>query len=469
MKISNAITDKLFFNRQAKEPPKEPAKVDTLKSLDTNKDGKLDRKEFSNSTLYQSADERQRDVLDRAYAAMANKSGEIDTAKSLHGLAQMLDENPKPTASLLESAYDAVKGFVGDLFSGMKKAASDFIDWATGQLEKVSNGFFDPFETDIVRKPEKTTASNARARLKETETDEQEALEKLAPPDREAYQAIATELNSDPVARMTLRNLLLDGRLPGDNDLAAGKSLLANLSTLATQPLADGIDRQDLLADVLAHVEDPITISQKQQNTCGPTTGQLILAKQEPAEYVRLAAGLATPEGSVTLQNGETIKRKPDWNDANDDERTVGNQLFQSALMEYANGKYDYDNVNDTRRVDLSLYAVDIPGMLPKEMANLVESLTGRDHDVNYSFMSDKVSPEFEAALAKAGPGSEVPIIVNYNVDGGGVSNTSPHYLLVTGYDAESGMVSISNPWGREEKVALDELQKHLIAAMPQA
>ncbi|MOA58714.1 hypothetical protein D3C78_1831570 [compost metagenome] len=54
-------------------------------------------------------------------------------------------------------------------------------------------------------------------------------------------------------------------------------------------------------------------------------------------------------------------------------------------------------------------------------------------------------------------------------MDASGVSSTSPHYVLVTGYDADSGMVSVSNPWGREEKVALSELQKHLIAAMPPA
>lgn len=477
MNISNAITDMLRPKRKSTEPAKEnagaesKATVDTLKALDTNKDGKLDRSEFTQSARYQSADEKQRDVLNRAYAAAASQSDVIDTEKGFQALAQQLQasEPQESEPSFLEAAYKAVSGFVGDLFSTMKKAGSDFIDWAGKQLNKVTNGFFETFDTEVVRKPESPSASAARSRLKETETDEQEALAALEPQDRESFQAIATELASDPVARLTLRNLLLDGRLPGDKDLVDGKSLLSNLSTLAKQPLADGFNRQELLADVLAQVEDPINVAQEQQNTCGPTTGQLVLARQEPAEYVRLAAGLASPGGSVTLRNGDTIKREADWNDVNDDGRTIANRLFQSALMEYANGEFDYSNVKDTRRAQLGSLELDIPGLLPDEMVKLVENLTGRDYTVNYSLMSDKVSPEFEAALEKAGPGSEVPVLINYSVDGGGVKETSPHYVLVTGYDAESGMVSVSNPWGREEKIALAELQSHLIAAMPQA
>ncbi len=477
MNISNAVTDKLRLKRKSTEPAKEnagaesKATVDSLKALDTNKDGKLDRSEFTQSARYQSADEKQHDVLNRAYAAAASQSDVIDTEKGFQALAQKLQasEPQESEPSFLESAYKAVSGFVGDLFSTMKKAGSDFIDWAGKQLNKVTNGFFERFDTEVVRKPESPSASAARSRLKETEADEQEALASLEPQDRESFQAIATELASDPVARLTLRNLLLDGRLPGGKDLADGKSLLSNLSTLAKQPLADSFNRQELLADVLAQVEDPINVAQEQQNTCGPTTGQLVLARQEPAEYVRLAAGLASPGGSVTLRNGDTIKREADWNDVNDDGRTIANRLFQSALMEYANGEFDYSNVKDTRRARVGSLELDIPGLLPDEMVKLVENLTGRDYTVNYSLMSDKVSPEFEAALEKAGPGSEVPVLINYSVDGGGVKETSPHYVLVTGYDAESGMVSVSNPWGREEKIALAELQSHLIAAMPQA
>ena len=471
MRVSKAATDQLPLQRQtagAESPPK----VDELKRLDTNKDGKLDRTEFNKSTRYQSADDRQRDALSRAYEAAAGNSGQIDTDASFEELARLLGEQQAPaetSKSGLEAAYESVKGFFGNVFSKMRKAASDFVDWAGDQLNKFTNGFFEKFETNVVREPEATGPSVARKRLRETEADEKEALKKLTPQDREAYKAVASQVEADPATHMTLRNLLLDGRLPGDKDLAAGKSLLANLSELAKQPLAEGIDRKALLADVIANVDDPITISQRQQNTCGPTTGQLMLARQQPSEYVRLAAGLASPEGSVQLQNGDTIKREADWNDRPEDGRTLGNRLFQSSLMEYANGKFDYSNVNDTRKVKLGPVDLDIPGLLPNEMVNLAEALTGGDHKIDFSIMSDRVSRTFREALEKAGPGCEVPILVNYNVENQGVKSTAPHYMLVTGFDAESGMVEVSNPWGREEKISLTELQSHLIAAMPQA
>lgn len=479
MKVLKSATDNLTKPRPSTDPAKDDAaskpRVDELKKLDTNKDGKLDRTEFSKSSRFQSADERQREALNRAYDSAANAAGQIDTDASFEALASMLDEATatvpasEPEVGGIEAAYNAVKGFFGDIFGKMKKAASDFVSWAGDQLNKFTNGFFDQFETEVVRRSDAPDATAARKRLRETDADEKKALDKLSPQDRDAYKAVASQIDSDPDTRLLLRELLLDGRLPGGNDLADGKSLLANLSSLAQQPLADGIDRKELLADVLAHVEDPITIAQKQQNTCGPTTGQLMLARQEPAEYVRIAAGLASPDGKVTLQNGDTIQREDDWNARTDDNRTLGNRLLQTSLMEYANGKFDYDNINDTRKVNLGVTSVDIPGLLPNEMVKLAEALTGSKHDIDYSLMSDRVSSDFQKALDQAGPGSEIPVLINYNVDASGVSSTSPHYVLVTGYDAESGMVSVSNPWGREEKVALSELQKHLIAAMPPA
>lgn len=479
MKVLKSATDNLTKPRPSAEPAKDDAaskpRVDELKRLDTNKDGKLDRTEFNKSTRYQSADERQREALNRAYDSAANSSGQIDTDASFESLARMLDDATATVPASesapggLEAAYNKVKGFFGDLFGSMKKAASDFVDWAGDQLNKFTNGFFETFDTEVVREPESPGATTARNRLRETDAEEKEALGKLSPQDRESYQTVASQVDSDPASRLLLRDLLLDGRLPGGNDLAEGKSLLENLASLAKQPLADGIDRKELLADVLAHVEDPITISQRQQNTCGPTTGQLLLARQEPAEYVRIAAGLASPDGKVTLQNGDKIQREDDWNARTDDNRTMGNRLMQTALMEYANGKFDYDNVNDTRKVNLGPVGLDIPGLLPNEMVNLAEALTGGDHKIDFSIMSDRVSPAFQDALDKAGPGSEIPVLINYNVEGSGVTSVSPHYVLVTGYDAETGLVNVSNPWGREEQIALAELQRHLIAAMPPA
>lgn len=487
MNVTNNVSDRLQPKRQGVTPTKEAidgssaSQVDALKALDTNKDGKLDRTEFTNSALYKSASDRERELLSKAFAAAASKADQIDSDAGYASLAEAVSTVPAaPTeeapGNLLErigdslkAAYDKVKNFFGDLFSKMREALSNFLSWAGKSIENASNGFFDKFETTVTRRPEIPSPADARKRLRETEAAEAEALQKLSSSDQDAYKAIANALESDPVSRLILREMLLDGRLPGGKDLAEGKTLLQNLAGLATQPLLDGLDRTEILGEVLAHIDDPITISQEQQRTCGPTTGQLLLARQEPSEYVRLAAGLASPEGSVKLQNGKTIQREPDWNDYTDDRRTPVNRLFQSALMEYANGRFDYSNTTDAREVKIGPLDLDIPGLLPHEMARLLEGLTGRDYQIEYSVMSKKVGKDFQAALEQVGPGKEIPVILNYNVSEGGIKATSPHYILVTGYDAEAGTVDISNPWGREETISLEELQSHLIAAIPLA
>jgi hypothetical protein len=485
MRVSKTATDKLPYPRPAAEPATEQADspprttVDTLKRLDVNRDGKLDQAEFTTSGRYQSADERQREVMDRAYAAAAGQSGVIETEENFEALVRLLDDSEpvttteEPSAaspSLLDgvaAAYEAVTGFFGDLFGKMKRAASEFVTWAGDQLNRLTRGFFEPFQTEVERQPETPDLATAQSRLRESAEDEEEALAALPPQDREAYQAVASVLASDQASRLALRELLLGGGLPGGKDLADGKSLLSNLAALSKQPLADGIDRQELLADVLSQLKDPLMISQEQQNTCGPTTAQLLLAMQEPAEYVRLAAGLASPAGRVRLQNGDAIAREPDWDDKEGDRRTVANRLFQSALMECANGRFDYRNAQDGRKVMLGPIELNVPGLLPHEMGKLVENLTGREHDVTLSIMSDRVTPALQSAIERASPGNEVPILVNYNVSGGGVQNLSPHYLLITGQDPETGLVCVTNPWGREERIAPKELQRHLIALMP--
>jgi len=45
--------------------------------------------------------------------------------------------------------------------------------------------------------------------------------------------------------------------------------------------------------------------------TCAPTTLAIDLAMRNPAEYARIALGLASPEGRVTLAGGLEIQREP--------------------------------------------------------------------------------------------------------------------------------------------------------------
>src|SRR5690606_16574017 len=127
---------------------------------------------------------------------------------------------------------------------------------------------------------------------------------------------------------------------------------------------------------------------------------------------------------------------------------------------------FDYDNVKDGRTLPF-LPGVAVPGLLPNEMEQLAEALTGNAYDMELNPFSTKVGDKVKQALENVGTGREIPVLINYHPSGEGLQETSPHYVLVTGYDPETGMVSISNPWGREEQFPLDVLQSHLIASVP--
>ena len=87
------------------------------------------------------------------------------------------------------------------------------------------------------------------------------------------------------------------GALDGARSLAGNEALIEQFDRLARMPLAAGLDRTRLLSDIVVRVDDPGKIDQGYQNTCTVTTLEYLLASRHPAEYVRLVAGLASPQG----------------------------------------------------------------------------------------------------------------------------------------------------------------------------
>ena len=91
------------------------------------------------------------------------------------------------------------------------------------------------------------------------------ALDKLNAKQRAEYEAVkkVCEKANDPVAQLSLQKLLMEGSLPGEKDLKGGGNVLDNLSKLATSTtLAKGIDRSQLLTDVVQELATPSAISQ---------------------------------------------------------------------------------------------------------------------------------------------------------------------------------------------------------------
>ena len=191
-------------------------------------------------------------------------------------------------------------------------------------------------------------------------TQEGNALRELKPEQQRKYLDLAAQL--DGPGRAALKGLLLDGKM------SAG--LLDNLSKIATQPLAAGMKRGELLSSTVREIADPASINQGNRQTCAAATGQILIAKEDPAEYARIVAGLASPKGKVVLANGATLERDKNWKQDNSG-RSITASLTQSAFMQYASGGYDSATDSRTDGAGQGLYA--------DEQDKLLKALTGKD------------------------------------------------------------------------------------------
>ncbi|HBN07284.1 MAG TPA: hypothetical protein DD435_01105 [Cyanobacteria bacterium UBA8530] len=311
----------------------------------------------------------------------------------------------------------------------------------------------------VLRQPEAPNSlhnlTNVKKALEADQEKEKVALSKLQPDQRTLYEKIKGLVSDAADMVRSLQRLLVDEKIPGKPDLKDGKDLLQNLCTLAEQPLAEGLDRESLVGHLLAEIADPATINQRNRNTCGAATAQILLAKNSPAEYVRLVSGLASPEGKVSMSNGDTLLREPGTEKADDSKRTASSRLLQPAFMEYANGKDDYDNATD-----LNTGKETYVGLYAEQMDSLLEASNG----IKFDTVLVKEDRDVPAAMKKleesADKGHATPILFDYPDAGG-------HFVGVTGVSAEK--VNFINPWGQEEDMPRQDFEKRLWAvSIPQ-
>ncbi len=132
---------------------------------------------------------------------------------------------------------------------------------------------------------------------------------------------------------------------------ALGQTLLTNLARLATQPLsarlAGKTSAEAILSGIVRDVANPNRVDQGTAPTCTVTSMQFELVSDNPAEYARLMAGLTGPSGSVRMRGGSALTvGATDADAAARDGRSVSQAIFQSAAMEYANGRFaEFDPV----------------------------------------------------------------------------------------------------------------------------
>lgn len=315
----------------------------------------------------------------------------------------------------------------------MGKMAIDGIRSAVQRTAKTSAGtkLLGAAETKALAEKIKNTLA--------LDPSEQALVASLTPEQRAQYAAVASKLSPDD--REALRGLLESGKLNGGRDLQMRGDLLSNLASLATQPLGAGIDRKEVLSQAVRAVADPSSITQGSADTCGAATAQILLAKQNPAEYVRILAGLASAEGKVTLVNGNTISRPAGWDKAAIP--GAANQLMQTSFMDHAAG--GYDAAADTR-------ADGQKGLYASEQAFLQEGLLGKATETVHGNGDDVMAK----IAADASAGKAVSVLIE--------SQGKGHYVQVTA--AKDGKLTYVDPRdGKARTVDAAEFQTMVRAA----
>lgn len=279
-------------------------------------------------------------------------------------------------------------------------------------------------------------------------TSQAAAYGKLTAPQRASFDKVF--FGSNRMGQVALGKLLEDGRLFSSKDLRRGETLMSHLDRLATQPLASGLNRMNVLSGLLEQLENPGTIAQGGRGTCTVTTIEYMLAKRSPSEYARLVTELASVGGKAVLANGATVSREAGTADRDDSGRSDASRIFEAAMMEYGNGFLDYSNEKDKHGVAGAAF---LPGGLSNGQTSKVLSGVFNEKwraidavpvigQVPFSSLgSGRLFETLEGYVKK---GQQVPIGMDWRAVG--EWKPSGHEVLVT--KIENGRVYFRNPWG---------------------
>lgn len=309
------------------------------------------------------------------------------------------------------------------------------------------------------------------------------AIAKLSPDQQAAYTRLASQLEMRPKARMALQFLLLEGTLTSPPLSKDGKDLLSTLEALSKQPVVPGVDHNKLLSELVYELGVPSAINQSARGTCSVTTLQIYTAMEQPAEYARIISELAAPSGKTVLRSGETLERDADLSQPDGTTRSLPSRLWQPAMMEAASWSTLYEDGNGGHRIaGLPLGDGVSPGALHKMMKAVtgqnaigyytpsLEGFGGVATDMLFNPTSPDaaMSPMSHADLIariqeSTQAGSPVPVAMTWGFTDAQGKQHAGHEVLVT--KIEGNTVYTTNPWGVEESMPLEFLQKNIRAA----
>jgi hypothetical protein len=375
---------------------------------------------------------------EKSFSALAvpPKTISLKTLEELGPKAGVIDNGPRTKESALKEMDELLRG---DELSKEENSATVLRD---------APHVNDAADTN----PTSARHKAAAAQVEANQALEEEALKNLSTEDQKKYEAVKQTCvdQNDPVAELALQKMLLEGKLPGAKDLQGGSTTLDHLAKLAdtNTPLAEGVDRNQLVTDLVQEIATPSSIAQRNRGTCAPTTIAIDLAMNNPAEYVRIASGLASPEGKVTLAGGQELVREEGTAAPDGTPRSVSQRLMGSAFMEFSNGKRDYENSTGKGA-----------GAWADDLDPLFEAVYNRDMSAERLDTPEKRAQAMNTIADELASGQNVPVALEWG--GGG---DAYHKVLVTGTETVDGKeyVKYINPWGREERMEASEFERRL-------
>lgn len=266
-------------------------------------------------------------------------------------------QEPKPAGNLwnafksvVTTTTTAVASFTAKPGTSRTKDSGHKIDEAKQQAAEKAR----EYEARHSRTEEATRQANAKVELSDSlepiaaklDPEELQALKELSVDQRAKFGELYEQLgglktDADPGTRQAvdgLERLLKEGTLE-TKDFMGGSLLDTFHSRLKQTPDAQmgDVTPQSLLQTVINHIAAPTAVSQgKDTNTCACAALQTIVANQDPAEYARLATGLAF-DGKVSLKGGEEmVLDASEVGKLDDDGRSPLSQAIQGTFKKFA-------------------------------------------------------------------------------------------------------------------------------------
>lgn len=326
------------------------------------------------------------------------------------------------------------------------------------------------------------------------QTEEQKALDA----EREKLKHNAEKLESSPNKDKFLKDMEAFEKRAKESNMAPSEvtETYKQMNRLleADKGAVGAHERQLAAESFMHHAADPTNIDQGYHNTCNVTTIAERTMTRHPSKVAEMVATSAI-DGKWIAPDGKEIKLKPEslqpgreegtFPPARDGDRSYATQLMNTAMVNdalqrrmppeyYSSGRPTATN----RTGETVTYEDGSPkgdgayhGIHLVDMTKVEKRLTGES---NFAISSKTIheqedvarvgsTEELKGQLQAMKDAGKLPAVIQVDVNDpifGGTGDPATkgkwHVVSVTGYDAATGKVTISNQWGQANDITAD-------------